>query len=91
MLEAIEGRGKLEDWDVPKVQMPVVYRFQIRTEILNRAGFPPVAARKHSIGLVQTLSGDCISGEGYYRLFAEDGEILKVQNVGLGQWVILAS
>ena len=54
MLETIEGRGKLEDWDVPKVQMPVVYRFQIRTEILSRPGFPPVAARKHSIGLVQT-------------------------------------
>lgn len=90
MREIIEGHGQLESWERPEAKLPVSYVFEITTEFFERPGFPRVAARKHSIGKIGALTGEILA-EGYYRLLASDGEILKVQNVGLGQWVILAS
>jgi hypothetical protein len=90
MHERLEGRGQLESWERPEKKIPVEYLFDITTDILARPGFPAVATRKHSKGSIHAISGESIS-QGYHRLFAEDGEILKVQNVGLDYWAILAS
>jgi hypothetical protein len=90
MQERIRGQGQLEDWDLPTTKRSVSYLFDITTDVLARPGFPPVTTRRHSLGRISAVTGDSIR-EGYYRLYASDGEILKVQNVGLGQWVILAS
>jgi hypothetical protein len=89
MIDKIQGQGQLETWDQPEKKISVAYRFEITTDVLARPGFPRVATRKHSTGNVSTLTGQSI-GPGYYRLYASDGEVLKVQNLG-GQWMILAS
>jgi hypothetical protein len=86
--EKKEGRGQLESWDRPDKKLPVAYAFDITTDIVARPGVPRVAARSHSMGKITALTGESIA-EGSYQLFASDGEILKVKNVGLGQWVIL--
>jgi hypothetical protein len=85
--ERIEGQGELESWERPVERFPVRFAFEITTDILERPGFPRVAAQKHGIGTVKLLAGKSV-GDGYYRLHAADGEILKVQNVGFC-WVIL--
>ena len=90
MHERLEGRGQLENWERPEKKIPVEYVFDVTTDILARPGFPPVATRRRSEGRIQTLAGESIT-KGYYRLFAQDGEILKVQNIGLDHWAILAS
>lgn len=90
MRERIEGRGQLENWERPEKKIPVSYRFDITTDIVARPGLPRVAAHMHSTGKIEALSGQPLAG-GHHRLFASDGEILKVENVGLGDWVILAS
>ena len=87
MHENIEGHGQLEDREHPEKRIPVSYTFDITTEILDSEG---LAVRKDSIGKIRALTGESIP-EGYYWLFASDGEILKVKNVALGPWVILAS
>jgi hypothetical protein len=88
--ERIEGLGELETWERPGHRFLVGYGFDITTEALERPGFPRVSTRRNSNGVVGALSGEFIA-EGYYRLFASGGEILKVQKVAHGQWVILAS
>jgi len=90
MNERIQGRGELESWESPGNRSQVDYVFDITTDFLSRPGFPRVATRKHSMGKITTLTGEAIAS-GYYRLFASDGEILKVENLGMGEWVILAS
>ncbi len=87
MHEKVEGRGQLESWERPEKKIPVSYMFDISTEILDSEG---LAVRRDSMGKIEALTGESIA-EGYYRLFASDGEILKVKNVTLGHWVILAS
>lgn len=89
MHEPLEGQGELERWERPGDRFPVEYFFDIVTEVRDRPGFPSATARSHSSGRVTALSGKPLS-EGYYRLFASDGEILKVKNLGFGGWVILA-
>jgi hypothetical protein len=88
--ERIEGLGELETWEHPGDRILVGYGFDIATEVLERTELPRVSTHRHSNGIVLALSGQFIT-EGYYRLFASHGETLKVQNVGLGRWVILAS
>jgi hypothetical protein len=88
--ERIEGQGQLENWDQPGNKFSVDYEFDITTEILEKPGLPPVGTRKHSRGNVSSSTREFIE-QGYYRLYASDGEILRVQNVGLDLWVILAS
>jgi hypothetical protein len=87
MHEKIEGHGQLENWERPERKIPVSYAFDLTTEILDSEG---LAVRRNSMGRIQALTGESIA-EGYYRLFGSDGEILKVKNLGLGQWGILAS
>jgi len=88
--ETLEGQGQLESWEHPENRIAVEYRFDITTEILERPGFPRVATRRHSSGTVRAITGESLS-EGYFRLVGSDGEILKVKNMGLAMWAILAS
>lgn len=90
MHETIEGCGQLENWESPEKRIPVSYRFDITTDLVDSPGLPRVAARRHSIGKINSLTGEPLTA-GYHRLLASDGEILKVKNVGLAHWVILAS
>ena len=77
MHEKVEGRGQLEGWERPEKKIPVSYMFDISTEILDSEG---LAVRRDSMGKIEALTGESIA-EGYYRLFASDGEILKVKTV----------
>ena len=89
-IELLEGVGQLEKWDHPdKKKYAVRYRFTITTEIVEKPGFPRVASKRHGEGVIESTSGEHFL-EGEYRLYADD-ETLKVKNLGLGTWVILAS
>jgi hypothetical protein len=89
MRESIEGQGNLEHLEHPDKKWVVRYLFLIATEFVERPGLPRVAARKHSRGFVSSLAGEPLP-QGHYRLYASDGEVLKVQNNGAA-WVILGS
>jgi hypothetical protein len=89
MQEILKGRGQLEDWQAPHGKHEVDYHFEIVTEIVERQGFPPVAGRRRSKGNIVSTVGDRLP-EGEYRLYAEDGEVLKVKNLGF-VWAILSS
>jgi len=90
MRERLEGQGEIESWDHPQTRLAVTYVFDITSDVVERPGFPRVVASRHSTGQVRALKGESIA-EGFYQLFASDGEILKIKNLGLGKWVILAS
>ena len=87
--DTIRGEGQLEDWDRPTEKTQVAYEFEITTEISAAAGLSGVTTRRHSTGKIHALDGEFIP-QGFYRLYASDGEILKVKNLG-ASWVILAS
>jgi hypothetical protein len=87
--EILEGSGQLERWDRPEKRHPVRYRFTTTSEILEKPGFPRVVVARHSSGDIVSDVGEHFP-EGEYRLFAEDGEVLKVKNLGI-VWAILAS
>jgi hypothetical protein len=90
MHERIEGKGRLETITPPEKVWQVSYRFDITTNIVRKPGFPEVAGRRDSTGKVSSFDGKPIP-EGDYHLHAEGGEILRVQNVGMGTWTILPS
>jgi hypothetical protein len=89
MLERIEGQGRLESIDLPTRVYQVGYRFDITSNLVRKPGRPAVATHRDSSGSVWSLDGKRIS-EAEYHLHAVDGEILKVQNAGMGEWCILA-
>jgi hypothetical protein len=86
--ERIEGIGELESWETPQERVLVCFSFDITTEFLERPGLSPAQTKQHGIGIVCALSGKT-PGNGYYRLIAPK-ETLKVQSLGLDQWVVLA-
>ena len=86
MNDRIEGQGRLETIEPPEKVWQVKYRFDTTTNVVRRSGFPAVAGR--STGTIQSLDGKQIP-EGEYHLHADDGEIIRVQNLGLGEWTIL--
>jgi hypothetical protein len=90
MIETIEGQGRLETITPPEKVWIVSYHFDITTKIVEKPGFSKVAGKRDSTGTVRSLNGKPIP-EGVYQLHAADGEILRVENAGFGQWVILAS
>jgi hypothetical protein len=90
MVETIEGEGRLETITPPEKVWMVSYRFDIATKIVEKPGFPRVVSKRDSTGTVRSLDGKPIP-EGTYQLHAADGEILRADNAGFGQWVILAS
>jgi hypothetical protein len=87
MLEVIEGKGRLEATTPPEKIWEVSYRFEFTTRIVKKPGLPRVASKGENRGVVESLDGKPIP-EGDYQLQTEDGEILHVQNVGLGNWMI---
>jgi len=88
MREEIEGRGELESWDSPGKRLQVSYKFVFSPVLITNRGVGRVAARTDSKGWVKSLNGEAIPN-GEYRLYA-GGEILKVENTGFGEWVVLA-
>jgi hypothetical protein len=86
--EQIEGIGELESLENPQERVLVCFSFDITIELPEHPSFSPAAPKQRSIGIVCALSGKT-PGNGYYRLIAPK-ETLKVQNLGLDQWVILA-
>jgi hypothetical protein len=86
--ERIEGIGELESWETPRERVLVCFSFDITTEPLERPAFSRATTKRHSMGIVCALSGRT-PGNGFYRLIASK-KTLKVQNLGLDQWVILA-
>ncbi len=89
MIEQMQGEGELESWDRPGERFPCDYFFNITTNVLERPGFPRVTTHISAVGTVHSTERDIPQGD--YRLFASDGEILKVRNLGIGEWTILAS
>ena len=83
-----EGIGELESWETPQERVLVGFSFDITIELPEHPSFSPVATKQHSIGIVCALSGKT-PGNGYYRLIVPK-KTVKVQNLGLDQWVILA-
>lgn len=88
LLERIEGIGELESWETPDERVLVCFSFDITTEIPEHPEISLAATKRHSTGVVCALSGKT-PGNGYYRLIAHK-ETLKVQNLGLDQWVVSA-
>ena len=89
LFERIEGIGELESWETPQERVLVCFSFDVTTELEEHPGFSPAATKRHSIGIVCALSGKT-PGSGEYRLIASR-ETMKVQHLGLDQWVILAT
>lgn len=82
MTEALEGRGTLRQ-AVPPAQWSVEYGFEATTNLGTSGGF-----RLHHSGTVNALNGETIPLGGY-QLEAQDGKILRVENLGV-KWIILA-
>ena len=89
MLETLEGTGTLRQPDHPAEQWRVRYRFEIHTRVVERPGFPPIAAESSGRGIVTAIDNASIP-EGVYWLKAEDGEEIRVQNLGFAGWAILS-
>jgi hypothetical protein len=85
MQETLEGEGTLESIP-PQVTYAVGYRFVITSGLVKKAG--GVASWIDSIGKVWALDGTVVP-DGAYHLTTSDGEILKVDNAGMGDWVIV--
>jgi len=83
-----EGIGELESWETPQERVLVGFSFDITIEPTEHPSFSLAATKQHSIGIVCALSGKT-PGNGYYRLIVPK-KTVKVQNLGLDQWVILA-
>ena len=89
MQEELKGKGILRRIDLEPAEWAVEYHFSIVTTLLRKPGFPPVAARADGRGTVSAQDRSRIP-EGHYQLTIEGGEILRVKNLGLAQWVILS-
>jgi hypothetical protein len=87
--ETLKGNGRLVSRESPSLEHEVEYEFHISARIVKTGGLPEVAADFSSRGRVRPLDGAPLA-LGEYTLHAEDGEILRVKNVGAA-WVILAS
>ena len=90
MVETLEGEGILTSLENPEHGWRVNYNFSITTETVTvtTPGFPPVGSHLKARGTVVSLNGQAIP-DGTYQLDAEDGEILRVKNMG-GLWAIIA-
>jgi hypothetical protein len=88
MEERLRGTGMLRHVTDSAIGWDVGYEFTIRRGIIQQAGFPTVVAQSSSHGSVWSLSGDAIR-RGYYELTTEDGETLRVKNLGV-DWAIIA-
>jgi hypothetical protein len=90
MQERVEGQGRLETIAPPEKVSQVSYRFDIVANIVRKPNSSVVAVRSDNTGAVLSLNRKPIP-EGGYALHTDDGEIIRVRNLGLGEWAILAS
>jgi hypothetical protein len=88
MNEVLDGVGILQTIGLPPTEWRVRYHFDIRTKIISKAGFPPVRGHSQGRGTVTDMGGTFLP-EDTFELTAEDGEILRVKNLG-GIWAIIA-
>jgi hypothetical protein len=87
MQETLQGEGTLRRFEA---EWNVKYSFAITTAIREKPGFPRTRRVKATVlGSISAIDGKPIP-EGYYDLTAQNGEILRVKNTGVGQWTILA-
>jgi hypothetical protein len=89
MHETKEGEGTLKTLTPPQMSYRVTFRFEIFYNVVRKPGFPTVSTHSDSRGTVRALN-DTPLPEGVCQLDADDGEILRVSNVGLDTWVILS-
>ena len=88
MIEVLDGTGILHTLVSPPAEWRVRYHFDIRTEIIQRPGFPAVRGHSEGRGTVTNIDGSLIP-QGTFELTAEDGEILRVKNLGI-VWAIIS-
>jgi hypothetical protein len=86
MEEIKEGTGRLRSTEATPQEFDVRFRFVITTEI-TIPGRQRVGVQFKSEGVVESIDGRLLP-TGWYQLEAEDGEILRVKNLG-STWVIL--
>jgi hypothetical protein len=79
MLETKKGKGRLESIREPGKVWQVEYHFDITTTHERKSGVAgaAVVVRRDSRGWVRSVDGTPIP-QGEYTLYAEDGEILRV-------------
>jgi hypothetical protein len=90
MQETMEGQGRLETIAPPEKVWQVSYRFDITMNMVRNPGFSAGAGRSDNLGAVLSFDGKPIP-EGEYTLHTDDGEIVRLRNLGLDEWAILAS
>jgi hypothetical protein len=88
--EQVEGTGQLEKWDHPDGQDEVIYSFDIETDTVETRREPRVGVDLQGRGTVRSTTGKLLPKD-IYRLYCADGEIMRVQNLGMGIWTILSS
>jgi hypothetical protein len=88
MIEVLNGTGILRTLVPPPTEWHVRYNFDIRTDIIQRPGFPSVHGHSEGRGTVADIDGELIP-QGTFELTAEDGEILRVKNLGI-VWAIIS-
>lgn len=88
MIDLLEGCGRLELWDDPGRKYEVRYYFEVEIRYPTRSGFPRARVKPYPEGHISALDGEVLE-KGVYRLHAPDSEILKVQHLGSGTWIIL--
>jgi hypothetical protein len=89
-MQRTEGNGKLRGIRTPMTEFDVLYEFTIVEHVIRRPGFPPAPGHTDTGGTVRSINGQFIP-EGIYQLETEDGQSLRVTNLGLGEWRVLAS
>jgi hypothetical protein len=85
MQETLEGTGKLRRIGFPLLEVEVTYRIEITTHVTHQPGFPTIT-RKSSQGVVRAIANEHLP-QGHYELETQDGETVKLQNIGT--WHIL--
>lgn len=88
MLHSFDGEGRLVSLQLSRREWRVAFRFQIQTTTIHRPGSPQVAAAGETTGRVEDLAGDFLP-EGDYDLYADDGTVLRVSNVGMNEWTVV--
>ncbi len=90
MLETIEGQGRLETVDPPEKVWLVTYRFDITTNIVRKPGIAAIAVGKSDSRGTVTSVDDKPIPVGTYMLRANDGTVMRVENLG-DTWTLLSS
>jgi len=88
MTERKEGNGKLVSRQTG-TQYQVSFDFTIETNLIARS-HAVARGKSNAIGKVNSTTGALLPHEEDYDLYCDDGEIMHVRNMGLGQWVIEA-